>query len=274
MSNDLINVFGGSGFIGSEFCNKYPNCIIQDRNDRRPKTNNLLYFISTVDNYNVFENTLLDVETNLKILCEVLEYCKEGNFTINFISSWFVYGDTDMPANENSICYPKGFYSITKKAAEDLLISFCKTFKQNYRILRLCNAIGTGDKKASKKKNAIGYMINLLKENEMVSLYDGGTPTRDILHVSDICRAVDLICKKGKVNEIYNIGRGKSTEIGYIVKKAKQLLNSKSEIKYINATEFHKIVQVQNFAMNTFKIKELGFVPNLSIDEIINELCL
>ncbi len=274
MSNDLINVFGGNGFIGSEYCNKYPNCIIQDRNDRKPKTKNLLYFISTVDNYNVFENTLLDVETNLKVLCEVLDHCKEGGFTINFISSWFVYGDTHMPANENSICYPKGFYSITKKAAEDLLISFCKTFKQNYRILRLCNAIGTGDKKVSKKKNAIGYMINLLKKNEMVSLYDGGTPTRDILHVSDICRAINLICKKGKINEIYNIGRGKSTEIGYIVKKAKKLLNSKSEIKYIDATEFHKIVQVQNFAMNTFKIKELGFVPNLSIDEIINELCL
>ena len=88
----------------------------------------------------------------------------------------------------------------------------------------MCNAIGTGDKKVSKKKNAIGYMIDLLKKNEMVSLYDNGTPSRDILHVSDICSAINLICEKGKINEIYNIGRGESTEIGYIINKAKIFL--------------------------------------------------
>ena len=68
----------------------------------------------------------IDIETNLSVMMEVLEKLKEKDFVFNFISSWFVYGDTKMPASETSICFPKGFYSITKKAAEDLLISFCE----------------------------------------------------------------------------------------------------------------------------------------------------
>ena len=273
MKDNTLSIFGGNGFIGGNYCKIYPNCIIQKRNDRKPETNNILYFISTVDNYNIFKDITLDVETNLKVLCEVLDHCKDNENTINFVSSWFVYGDTKMPASESSICFPKGFYSITKKAAEDLLISFCETYKQKYRILRLCNVMGIGDKKSSRKKNALNYMINLLKKNKDVFLYDDGTPTRDILHVSDICEAINIVCSRGEKNSIYNIGRGESTEIGYVVNYAKTILNSSSTIKYIRSPEFHKIVQVKDFSMNTSRIKSLGFKPKLSIKKIIEELC-
>ena len=187
MNKESMNVFGASGFIGSNYCKLFGDCIVE-KNNRKPKTRNILYFISTVDNYNVFKDLTLDVGTNLNILCDLLEIFKKGKFVINFISSCFVYGKTQMPVNEKSICNPKGFYSITKKTAEDLLISFCETYKQEYRILRLCNVVGTGDLKASKKKNALSHMIELLKENKTINLYDEGTPTRDFLHVSDIVK--------------------------------------------------------------------------------------
>ena len=51
-----ISVFGGTGFIGSVFCKKYPDSIIIDRNETQSATNNILYLISTVDNYNVLTN--------------------------------------------------------------------------------------------------------------------------------------------------------------------------------------------------------------------------
>ena len=85
------SVFGGTGFVGGNFCDCFSeNVIIQKREDRKPSTKNILYFISTVDNYNVFNNITLDVETNLKVLCEVLENCKEEGTAFNFISSWFI----------------------------------------------------------------------------------------------------------------------------------------------------------------------------------------
>ena len=162
---NMISVYGASGFVGSRFCNLYPHFVVkQEREERKPRTKNILYLISTVDNYNVYTNITLDVETNLKVLCEVLDHCRDNDIVFNFISSWFVYGDCELPAKEEYYCNPTGFYSITKKAAEDLLISFCKTYGVKYRILRLCNVMGIGDKKSSSKKNALSYMIDLLKK--------------------------------------------------------------------------------------------------------------
>lgn len=274
MDSNLISVFGSTGFVGGNFIKMFPEKTIRiSREDRAPKSKNILYFISTVDNYNVFDNLTLDIDTNLRILCEVLQYCKDVDITFNFISSWFVYGKIDLPAREDYKCNPTGFYSITKKAGEDLLISFCKTFGVNYRILRLCNVLGNGDSKVSTKKNALSFLVKKLKENEEIFLYDNGTPIRDIMHVSDVCEAINLICEHGEKNSVYNIGSGHPTQIGDIIDEAKKYLGSKSEIKYKDAPEFHKLVQTKDFWMDNSKLLSLGFKQKISNSEIIEELC-
>lgn len=268
------SVFGGTGFVGGNFCRLFHDkVLIKNREDRKPLTNNILYFISTIDNYNVFDNITLDVETNLKVLCEVLDNCRDEDIVFNFISSWFVYGDVDLPAKEEYYCDPKGFYSITKKCAEDLLISFCNTYGVKYRILRLCNVLGSNDEKSSAKKNALTYMINALKKDEDVYLYDEGTPIRDIMHVKDVCNAIDLVCSMGKYNEIYNIGSGQPSVIGDIIRTAKEYLNSNSEIKSKLTPEFHQTVQTKDFWMDTTKLRELGFTQKITTNSIIQELC-
>jgi nucleoside-diphosphate-sugar epimerase len=271
----MYNVFGATGYVGSTFCNMYSSEVIrQDREDRIPKSNNILYLISTTDNYNVHSNITLDVDTNLRVLCEVLEHCKKEDIVFNFISSWFVYGTVDLPATEESSCNPTGFYSITKKAAEDLIISFCNTFGCKYRILRLCNVLGGSDGGTSTKKNAITYMINNLKRDEDIYLYDNGTPIRDIMHVGDVCRAIHLVMEEGNVNEIYNIGSGQPTQLCDIMNLAKEFLNSKGGIYSREAAEFHKVVQAKDFWYDTTKLKNLGFKQTISTEEIIKELCI
>ena len=275
MDKNLISVFGATGFIGSRYCSLYPDKIVEiGREDRIPKSKNILYFISTVDNYNIHTNITLDVETNLKVLCEVLDFCRDTDIVFNFISSWFVYGETQLPAKEEYSCYPTGFYSITKKTAEDLLISFCKTYKVNYRILRLCNVYGSGDNKVKKKKNAIQHMINLLKEDMEVSLYDGGTPIRDLMHIDDISNAINLVVVKGELNTIYNIGSGHPTTVRDIIEMSKVMLQSNSQITSIETPEFHSIVQVKNFWMDTSKLESLGFKQNIKLEQGIKQLCL
>jgi nucleoside-diphosphate-sugar epimerase len=133
-TNDAISVFGSTGFIGSRFVDLCPRQTIEiPRESREPQSNDILYFISTVHNYNIFDDPYLDIDTNLNLLIEVLEKCKgKEDITFNFISSWFVYGKTnDLPAKESSCCNPKGFYSITKRAAEQLLVSYCETVNIN-----------------------------------------------------------------------------------------------------------------------------------------------
>jgi nucleoside-diphosphate-sugar epimerase len=274
-TKSMISLYGAGGFIGSNFKKIYGDYIEIQRDERTPKTNKILYFISTVDNYNVYDNITLDVDTNLKILCEVLDHCRSEDIVFNFISSWFVYGKTPyLPATEDSICNPTGFYSITKKCAEDLLISFCNTYGVKYRIMRLCNVLGAGDQKASKKKNAITWMIDELKLDHDIHLYDKGSNCRDVMHVQDVCAAIKLICDNGEYNQIYNIGSGNPTTIGEIIALSKHYLNSKSKINYIDPPEFHNNVQTKNFWMDTKKLKSLGFEQKLSLEFIIKDLCL
>lgn len=270
----LINLFGGTGFIGTEFGKRYP-CVLNERNDLIPKFgHDVLYLISTVDNYNIHTNPFIDVETNLTTLIRVLENFRRecpGN-VFNFASSWFVYGDTELPARENSYCDPKGFYSITKRTAEQLLISYCETYDLNYRILRFANVVGPGDKKASKKKNALTYLLNEIKKNGEINLYEGGEFYRDYIHVSDLCNAVKLVMEKGAVNEIYNIGNGKPIWFKDVIDYAVKKTNSTVKINNVEQAPFHKLVQVKSMYMDNNKLRSLGFIPMFSINTIVDQI--
>ena len=268
-----LSVYGSKGFIGSAFCELH-DCVEIQRNQRAPLTDEVLYLISTTHNYNVLEDSFIDIDTNLNVLMETLDECrKKGIKTFNFISSWFVYGDTELPATEISYCNPKGFYSITKRCAEQLLISYCETFDMNYRILRLCNVYGSTDKKASKKRNALQYLISKLKENEEISLYDGGQFYRNFMHVTDVCNAINVVCDKGIKNEIYNIGSMNNYLFKDIIEIAVNELRSSSKISSMTPPDFHKKVQVKDMILDTKKLHDLGFEEKISISKGVKALC-
>lgn len=268
---ERINVLG-KGFVGGRYAELTPNVIVNERIDYEVKTNEVVYFISTIDNYNVHTNPYLDIETNLATLVEVLESCKGKNVTFNFISSWFVYGDVPLPAKEDAHCDPKGFYSITKRAAEQLLISYCETFGLKYRIIRLANVLGKSDNKVSKKKNALQYMISQVLNNENINLYDGGSMYRDYIHVDDVVQAINLIIEKGETNDIYNVGNGEKVYIREALEYVKSMVNSTSDFGSIEAVDFHKIVQTKNMVLDISKIKNLGYKPQYTISQILDTL--
>jgi len=271
----MIEVFGGTGFIGSEFCRKYKNeCNVVPRESLEASQNStILYLISTVDNYNVLNDPYLDINTNLIHLMKVLEANKDKNIFFHFISSWFVYGDVDLPAKETLRCKPKGFYSITKLAAEQLIESYCKTFKIKYTITRLGNVIGKGDGKISKKKNALQYLIDEMKNDRDIELYDSGVFYRDFVHVQDVVDGLKFIIDNGISGEIYNLGSAaKPVLFRDIIAYIHEELNSKSYIGTMNATEFHTIVQIKSMYLDCSKLTNLGWRPSKTVFEAINEL--
>jgi len=267
-----IQLFGGSGFVGSEFVNQNSGCIVNARDDYEIKGHDILYMISTVTNYNIKTDPFIDIDTNLTTLMKVLRQCKNSPVTFNFVSSWFVYGETEMPATEESNCYPNGFYSITKRCAEQLLISYCETFGIKYRILRLANVAGSGDKKASPQKNALQHMINELKAGRDVNVYDGGNLYRDYIHVNDAARAIKVIMEKGEVNTIYNVGNGKPLLFKDMIEYAKELIGGEGKLNPIEIPQFHRTVQVRSMWMLSDKLKSLGYEPKYDLKAIIEDM--
>jgi nucleoside-diphosphate-sugar epimerase len=270
-----ISVYGSTGFIGSRFCSMYPDSIRIPKDANSPESDSVLYFISTVHNYNIFTEPHKDINTNLNKLIDVLEACRANNSNtiFNFVSSWFVYGmNCTMDTKETVPCDPTGFYSITKRAAEQMLICYCNTFGLKYRILRLTNIIGEGDAKVSAKKNAIQHMIGLLKQNELVKLYDDGSNVRDFMYVEDTCRALKTCMDNSPTNEIINISNRDPHSIGSIIRYSKEKLGSSSELISIEASHFHKVVQVRDVCLNNDKLLSYGYVPSINTFEAVDRI--
>lgn len=269
-----FDIFGGTGFIGSKYCELYPDHIKKSRNyyNVSVDTTEILYFISTTNNYNIYDNPYIDIDTNLTTLIKVLESCKYKDVTFNFISSWFVYGESTTPKKESGKCNPKGFYSITKRTAELLLIEYCRTFNIKYRILRLCNVIGFNDS-FSEKKNVLQLCISKLKNNEPVMLSGGGEFYRDYMFVDDTCKAINHIINLGETNSIYNVSSGKSYKFKDVIEKCRNLTNSSSKIYNIPLKEEHKLIHVDNIFLDNSKLQDLGFIPDLDFDEGLMLLC-
>lgn len=268
----MTSVFGASGFLGRAFIRDNMHCIPILREQRKPESSDVLYLISTTDNYNVHTEPLLDVQTNLTVLLETLRECEPGS-TFNFVSSWFVYGNGPQPATEETPCDPRGFYSITKRAAEQLLISYCETKGIHWRIFRMANLYGPGDAHCSQKKNAMQWLIRRIVRHEDVELYHGGSTLRDYLHVSDAAAAINLCLRSAPLGSITNIGSGTSHALRNVLDYAIRITGSCSRIVPILPTRFHSQVQVRDFLMDTHRLKRLGFSPAITLKEGIKELC-
>ena len=262
-NNGAISVFGSSGFVGSNYIRESSKPIVAiPKHSREAQSADILYLIGTVHNYNIFDNPQLDIDVNLKILIETLEINRKQfpDMVFNFVSTWFVYGENQIPYSESAHCNPKGFYSITKYAAELLLESYCKTHEIDYRIIRLGNVFGHGDKKVSNKKNAIQFLVEKIRNGEDIELYEGGFITRDYIHVNDVARGIDLIIDKGEKNEIYNLASGSGTLLHDLLSDFRESIQSKSKFIPIPTPRFHSIVQVKDAVLDTTKLKALGFI--------------
>lgn len=270
-----ISIFGSTGFIGRDFTEYYKgtkDCV--GRINPNPKYPDVLYCIGTVDNYNIYSNPTLDIETNLIKLIQDLEILRKkfGIFTINYLSTWFVYGKNGViPFSVEDCCDPRGFYSVSKLAAEKFIITYCETYHLNYRILRLCNVYGVGDDGISAKKNALQYLISQIKKNETVELYNGGNVTRDFMHVRDVSRAISLILNNADYNLIINVGSGIETKFLDVITKAKEIFQSTSKITSISPPYFHEILQNSRSCLEISYLRKLGFNPKYNIfSDIVN----
>lgn len=280
-----VSLMGASGFIGSHYAKTYPDQVYcEPRESVRPVCADVLCLRSTVSNYNVLkpETLKLDVETNLLHLLDILPNVR-GVF--NWTGTWFSYGSgpNDYSSTEGFIsivkenfpCNPNGLYSATKLCAEHIIRSYTQTSAAglvlgptNYRILRLSNVIGN-DPRAGKTKNALEMLLAKVINNEAVEVYEGDN-YRDILHVSDVCRAIKLCLDKAPLDCIVNIGRGQSHRMIDIVDYAISKTGSKSAIKRVPVPRFHQIVQVPDFFMDVNKLRALGFVPTYSLGQSID----
>ena len=151
-------------------------------------------------------------------------------------------------------------------------MSYCETFNMKFRILRLSNVIGVGDKKISRKRNALQYMIQQVALGNKVDYLYREDSYRDYIDVRDCARAIKLVLDRGAMNEIYNIGNGIPRSINNAVFVANSMAGERSEIELMEPPDFHKKVQVKDMWLDTTKLKSLGYKPDYTFLDTIQNL--
>ncbi|MFN2340823.1 MAG: dTDP-glucose 4,6-dehydratase [Halanaerobium sp.] len=181
------------------------------------------------------------------------------------ISTDEVYGSLGEKGKftEDSPLNPSSPYSASKAAADLLVSSYAKTYDLPVNISRCSNNFGP----YQYPEKLIPLFIIKALHDEKLPLYGDGSNIRDWIYVKDHCRAVDLLMRRGKKGEIYNIGADNEKSNLEITKKILSLL-SKSEllIKHVEDRRGHDY----RYAVDSSKIKaELGWKAEFDFEKAL-----
>ncbi len=179
------------------------------------------------------------------------------------ISTDEVYGSVPKGAvDEDAPLRPNSPYSAAKAGADLLVRSYRETYGYPAIIVRSTNNFGPFQ---FPEKVIPLFMTNLL-DGKKVPLYGKGENRRDWIYVDDNCRAIELVFDKGNSGEIYNIGGGNEMSNRELTQRIlKKLKRSEDMIELVPDRPGHDF----RYAVNTDKIRALGFKPRCSFDEAL-----
>lgn len=302
-----ILVTGGAGFIGSHISislkkqghnvivldNFYRNShveILKKKKIKVIKGDIRLYkcfnSINSKINQVVHLAAINGTQNFYKSPCEVLEVATKGifnvlDFCINkkikdliIASSSEVYNiPTKIPTLENEplkvpdVFNPRFSYSTGKIVSEIAGINYGKKYFKRLIIFRPHNVYG----KNMGSEHVIPELINKIeKSNFNLEIIGNGRDKRSFIYIEDFIKAFNLIHKKGKHMNIYNIGTEQIISINLLAKKIMKLKNKKLSIIKNNKINHKGSTNMR--CPNISKIKKLGFIPNYDLDRGLQEL--
>ena len=287
-----IIVTGGAGFIGGNFVHymvdKYPEDTIINL-DALTYAGNLetLKPVEDKPNYRfvkgdiadrkfvfeLFEKEKPDVVINFaaeshvdRSITTLMDAAREfGVKRYHQVSTDEVYGDLpldrpDLFFTEETPLHTSSPYSSSKAAADLFVLAYHRTYGLPVTISRCSNNYGP----YHFPEKLIPLIISRALANEELPVYGKGENVRDWLHVKDHCSAIDLIVRKGKVGEVYNVGgHNERTNLEVVKTILKVLDKPESLIRFVSDRPGHDM----RYAIDPTKIEnELGWKPEYNFD--------
>ncbi len=175
-----------------------------------------------------------------------------------------VYGDLpldrpDLFFTEQTPLHTSSPYSASKASADLLVLAYFRTYGTPVTISRCSNNYGP----YHFPEKLIPLMITSALGGRPLPVYGTGANVRDWLYVEDHCSAIDLIVRKGRVGEVYNVG-GHNEKTNLEVVQTIVSILGKGEIVYVKDRAGHDL----RYAIDPTKIRnELGWEPVTRFDD-------
>jgi dTDP-glucose 4,6-dehydratase len=241
------------------------------------KIDTIIHFAAQSHVQNSFDDSLQYTNDNVLGTHTLLEASRKYGKIVKFIhiSTDEVYGesmikDDEEKKNESTILCPTNPYAATKAAAELIAKSYYFSFKMPIIITRGNNVYGPNQY----PEKLIPRFIELLKNDQKVTIQGDGTNLRAFLHVNDVCSALKCIIDRGTIGEIYNIGSDIDSEysVTEIANKLIKLIKNTDDydkwISYIEDRPFND----KRYHISNDKLKKLGWSINVDFDEGLKKL--
>jgi len=181
------------------------------------------------------------------------------------ISTDEVYGSVaEGSSKETDELRPRNPYSASKAGADRLAYSYWATYNVPVVITRASNNYGPNQF----PEKIIPLFITNALEDQGVPLYGDGLNERDWLHVSDHCRAVDLLVERGVPGDVYNIGGGNHVRN---VDLTRQILSILGKPESLIAPVQDRLGHDRRYSLDTTKLQALGWQPRVPFEQGLRE---
>ena len=202
------------------------------------------------------------VESNIMGVQTILDSIRNGKITTLIqVSTDEVYGSISTGSwSEDFPLMPNSPYAASKASGDLLCKAFHKTYGIDVRITRCSNNYGP----YQYPEKIIPLFITNLIQGKNIPIYGNGLNVRDWLHVDDHCRAINMVLKKGKPGEIYNIGGGRElTNLDLTYKILELMKIDVNRIDFVGDRLGHDL----RYSVNYNKIaSELGYSPSINFE--------
>lgn len=217
------------------------------------------------------ENPQIFLVTNIIGTQVLMDACRShGNIRYHQVSTDEVYGDLpldrpDLMFTEETPIHTSSPYSASKAGADLLVLAYFRTYGLPITISRCSNNYGP----YHFPEKLIPLMITRALADQSLPVYGDGKNVRDWLYVGDHCKAIDIILRKGKIGEVYNVGgHNEMANIDIVKLILKKLGKPESLITYVQDRKGHD----RRYAIDPTKIgKELGWAPETMFAEGIEK---
>ncbi len=217
------------------------------------------------------EDPGLFLRTNILGTQTLMDACRKyGIKRYHQVSTDEVYGDLpldrpDMFFTEETPIHTSSPYSASKASADLLVLAYARTFRLPVSITRCSNNYGP----YQFPEKLIPLMISRALADESLPVYGTGENVRDWLYVEDHCSAIDLVIRKGRDGEIYNVGgHNERTNLEVVKTILRELGKPESLITFVKDRPGHD----RRYAIDPGKIHaELGWLPATTFDEGIKK---
>ena len=207
------------------------------------------------------------LQTNVIGTGVLMDACRAfGNVRYHQVSTDEVYGDLplDRPEllfTEETPIHASSPYSSSKAGADLLVLAYLRTYGLPVTISRCSNNYGP----YQFPEKLIPLMIANCLNDKPLPVYGEGRNVRDWLYVEDHCKAIDLILRKGRIGEVYNVGgHNEMANIDIVKLICRELGKPESLITHVADRKGHDM----RYAIDPSKIhRELGWLPETGFQD-------